>query len=101
MDCPDLFAGGTCRRVLAAGIGFMSDMTAGRRRASGRADAVADPDFATLFVDGRIVRVHQHGVGRKKTANGKQPGWPDDQDTRWRGYAGQSRPASSERRAGV
>ncbi len=38
------------------------------------ADAVADPDFETLFVDGSIVRVHQHGAGKKKTAKGKPSG---------------------------
>ena len=37
-------------------------------------EAVADPDFETLFVDGSIVRVHQHGAGEKKTATGKPLG---------------------------
>ena len=32
------------------------------------AESVADPDFEQLFVDGSIVRVHQHGAGEKKSA---------------------------------
>ena len=32
------------------------------------AASVADPDFESLFIDGSIVRVHQHGASKKKTA---------------------------------
>ena len=35
------------------------------------AATVADPDFESLFVDGTIVRVHQHGAGEKKTVKAK------------------------------
>ena len=38
------------------------------------AEAVADPDFECLFVDGSIVRVHQHGAGKKKNATCKLSG---------------------------
>jgi transposase len=68
------------------------------------AEAVADPDFETLFVDLSIVRVHQHGAGKKRSRRAShraQPGRPNDQNTRRRGCSGQSRPASFDRRAGV
>lgn len=39
---------------------------------AGLAEAVAaNPDFECLFVDGSIVRVHQHGAGEKKNAKSK------------------------------
>lgn len=38
------------------------------------AASVSDPDFEHLFVDGSIVRVHQHGAGKKKTASRKPSG---------------------------
>jgi len=30
-------------------------------------EQISEPDFEYLFVDGSIVRVHQHGAGEKKT----------------------------------
>ena len=38
---------------------------------SSLAEAVVAPDFECLFVDGSIVRVHQHGAGEKKSATSK------------------------------
>jgi len=38
---------------------------------AGLAEAVSDPDFEHLFIDGSIVRVHQHGAGKKKTGKSK------------------------------
>lgn len=38
---------------------------------AGLAQSIADPDFESLFVDGSIVRVHQHGAGEKNSAKSK------------------------------
>ncbi len=38
------------------------------------AEAVAEPDFENLFIDGSIVRVHQHGAGEKKSVTSKRLG---------------------------